>query len=37
MSTYHGPGTYYIINEATGTAVDLYLGGSAAGTAINGW
>ncbi|PMD29660.1 carbohydrate-binding module family 13 protein [Hyaloscypha variabilis F] len=37
MSTYNGPGTYYIINEATQTAVDLYLGGSAAGTAINGW
>lgn len=34
---YTGPGVYTITNNATGTNVDLYNGGTAAGTAITGW
>lgn len=31
------PGTYIIVNIATNTAVDLYLGGTTNGTEIEGW
>lgn len=31
------PGTYIIVNVATNTAVDLYLGGTTNGTEIEGW
>ncbi len=34
-SSYHGPGAYYIENQATGTALDLYNGDPGPDTLIS--
>ncbi|ERF74499.1 hypothetical protein EPUS_03937 [Endocarpon pusillum Z07020] len=36
-SGWHGPGFYGLRSRATGTVIDLYLGGAADGTPIVGW
>jgi hypothetical protein len=37
MSSYHGPGTYYIVNSKANTSVDLLDGNPKPGVQINGW